>query len=80
MGQLILLRHGQSKWNKLNQFTGWVDIDLSQEGIEEALKAGEVLKDHTIDVIFTSTLIRAHLTASACNESSLTEKASFILP
>lgn len=62
-GRLILLRHGQSKWNKENLFTGWVDVPLSYEGIEEALNAGKEIADIPIDVIFTSTLIRAQLTA-----------------
>lgn len=60
--KLILMRHGQSLWNKLNIFTGWVDVPLSQEGIEEAIKGGEKIKDIPIDVIFTSALIRAHMT------------------
>lgn len=60
--KLILMRHGQSQWNKLNLFTGWVDVPLSSEGIEEAIKGGEKIKDIPIDVIFTSTLVRAHMT------------------
>lgn len=60
--KLILIRHGQSIWNKLNLFTGWVDVPLSKEGVKEAVKAGEEIKDIGIDVIFTSTLIRAHMT------------------
>ncbi len=64
MSTLILLRHGQSVWNKLNLFTGWVDIPLSEKGIEEAISAGNAIKDIPIDVIFTSTLIRAQMTAS----------------
>jgi 2,3-bisphosphoglycerate-dependent phosphoglycerate mutase len=63
MGQLILLRHGQSLWNKLNIFTGWVDIPLSSEGIQQALQAGELLSEVPIDLIFTSTLVRAQMTA-----------------
>lgn len=62
MGQLILLRHGQSEWNKRNLFTGWVDIPLSVEGIEESLIAGRKMADQTFDVIFTSTLVRAQTT------------------
>lgn len=46
MKQLVLLRHGQSQWNKENRFTGWADVPLSQAGIEEALKAGNVLKEY----------------------------------
>lgn len=60
--KLILLRHGESEWNRLNLFTGWVDVPLSQKGVDEAIKAGEKIKDIPIDVIFTSTLIRAHMT------------------
>lgn len=63
MSKLILLRHGQSEWNKKNLFTGWIDIPLSQEGIEEALDAGRILQDIPIDLIFSSTLIRAIDTA-----------------
>ena len=63
MSKLILLRHGQSVWNKWNVFTGWVDVPLSEKGIEEALAAGETIKDVPIDVIFTTPLIRASMTA-----------------
>ena len=44
MVKLILVRHGQSSWNALNKFTGWVDIDLSDEGISEAKKSGKLIK------------------------------------
>lgn len=64
MSKLILLRHGQSTWNEQNLFTGWVDIPLSQKGIEEALAAGAKIANHPIDVIFTSTLMRAQMTAT----------------
>lgn len=63
MPLLVLVRHGESLWNKLNLFTGWVDIPLSEKGIQEALKAGELLKDYKFDVIFTSELVRAIQTA-----------------
>jgi 2,3-bisphosphoglycerate-dependent phosphoglycerate mutase len=62
MGELILLRHGQSEWNKKDIFTGWIDIPLSKEGIEEALAAGREIQEMPIDIIFTSTLIRASMT------------------
>ena len=61
--KLILLRHGQSQWNLLNLFTGWVDIPLSPKGIEESLQAGKQIKDFPIDVIITSSLVRAQMTA-----------------
>ena len=60
---LILMRHGQSVWNKKNLFTGWVDVPLSKQGIQEAIDGGEKIKDIPIDVIFTSSLIRAQMTA-----------------
>ena len=57
------MRHGQSEWNYSNLFTGWVDIPLSTLGIEEALKGGKLIQNEPIDIIFTSTLIRAIMTA-----------------
>lgn len=61
--KLILMRHGQSQWNQSNLFTGWVDIPLSKQGIEEALEGGRGIQNEPIDIIFTSTLIRAIMTA-----------------
>ncbi len=61
--KLILMRHGQSMWNLLNLFTGWVDIPLSSKGVEEALAGGKLIENEPIDIIFTSTLIRAQMTA-----------------
>jgi len=61
--KLILLRHGQSEWNKRDFFTGWVDIPLSKEGIQEAVEAGKRISEIPIDVIFVSSLIRSQLTA-----------------
>jgi 2,3-bisphosphoglycerate-dependent phosphoglycerate mutase len=63
MVKLILMRHGQSQWNLHNLFTGWVDIPLSTVGIEEALEGGRRIQNEPIDIIFTSTLIRAQMTA-----------------
>lgn len=63
-GKLILLRHGKSAWNQKNIFTGWVDVPLSQEGVEEALAAGPKLFPFRLDRAFTSTLVRAHMTLS----------------
>ncbi|HXD75472.1 MAG TPA: 2,3-diphosphoglycerate-dependent phosphoglycerate mutase [Vicinamibacterales bacterium] len=61
MIKLVLLRHGESTWNKENRFTGWTDVDLSAVGLEEAKAAGRLLKDggYTFDVAFTSVLKRA---------------------
>lgn len=63
ISRLILMRHGQSIWNQNNLFTGWVDVPLTSKGIEEALNGGRIIKDIPIDIIFTSTLIRAQMTA-----------------
>lgn len=62
--QLVLVRHGQSIWNKKNLFTGWKDVDLTELGIEEAHSAGQKLKSRGIsfDIAFTSKLIRAQRT------------------
>ncbi|HOT29271.1 MAG TPA: 2,3-diphosphoglycerate-dependent phosphoglycerate mutase [Candidatus Ozemobacteraceae bacterium] len=61
MYTVVLLRHGESTWNKENRFTGWTDVDLSEKGIEEAHKAGRILKEKgfTFDLAYTSVLKRA---------------------
>ena len=61
MIKLVLLRHGESIWNRENRFTGWTDVDLSRRGIREAQKAGQILKEkgYTFDVAFTSVQKRA---------------------
>ncbi|HEX9781089.1 MAG TPA: 2,3-diphosphoglycerate-dependent phosphoglycerate mutase [bacterium] len=61
MHTLVLLRHGESTWNKENRFTGWTDVDLSERGVEEARAAGCLLRKegYTFDVAFTSVLKRA---------------------
>ncbi len=61
MIKLVLLRHGESRWNKANRFTGWTDIDLTAKGVEEARTAGQTLKDEgfVFDRAYTSTLKRA---------------------
>lgn len=61
-GLLILVRHGQSRWNLENRFTGWVDIPLTEEGEAEAQRAGELLKTYQFDAAFTSALSRAQET------------------
>ena len=62
---LILLRHGQSLWNEKNLFTGWVDVRLTEKGVKEASRAGELMKEHGLlpDVLHTSLLSRAIQTA-----------------
>jgi 2,3-bisphosphoglycerate-dependent phosphoglycerate mutase len=61
---LVLIRHGESQWNRLNMFTGWQDVDLSEEGVAEAHRAGAMLKaeGRRLDIAFTSTLKRARNT------------------
>ncbi|GAB2519931.1 phosphoglyceromutase [Paramicrobacterium agarici] len=63
---LILLRHGNSEWNKKNLFTGWVDVRLSEQGVEEATRAGELIAESGLapDVLYTSVLTRAIQTAN----------------
>lgn len=63
MATLILIRHGESVWNKKNVFTGWVDVPLSPKGIQEALQAGEKMADIAFDAVYTSVQIRAIETA-----------------
>ena len=61
MKKLVLVRHGESSWNKENRFTGWTDVDLSEKGVAEAIEGGRVLKaeGYTFDVAYTSVLKRA---------------------
>ena len=61
MMKLVLVRHGESEWNKLNLFTGWMDVDLSDKGREEAKQGGQILRDegYDFDICYTSYLKRA---------------------
>ncbi|QIZ99515.1 phosphoglyceromutase [Leifsonia sp. PS1209] len=67
---LILLRHGNSEWNQKNLFTGWVDVRLSEQGVAEAKRAGELLSESGLhpDVLYTSVLTRAIQTANLALE------------
>ncbi|MCS7295765.1 MAG: 2,3-diphosphoglycerate-dependent phosphoglycerate mutase [Chloroflexota bacterium] len=69
-GTLVLLRHGESTWNKENLFTGWTDVPLSERGIEEARAAGRLMREEglTFDIVFTSLLVRAIRTAEIALE------------
>lgn len=69
--QLVLIRHGESEWNKLNLFTGWTDVDLSPKGVEEAKNAGKLLKQegYSFDIAYTSFLKRAIHTLNNVLES-----------
>ena len=71
---LVLVRHGESEWNKLNRFTGWKDVDLTEEGMAEAHRAGAMLKEagYRFDMAFSSTLKRAHELARRSSSTSST--------
>jgi len=58
--RVVLLRHGESTWNKENRFTGWTDVDLSEKGLVEATAAGRLLRDegYVFDIAYTSVLKR----------------------
>lgn len=79
MSKLILIRHGQSVWNKKNVFTGWVDVPLSREGVDEALKAGEQIAGIEFDVIFTSVQIRAIETAMIAMAANNSQKTPVVI-
>jgi 2,3-bisphosphoglycerate-dependent phosphoglycerate mutase len=70
MHKLVLLRHGESTWNRENRFTGWTDVDLSEQGVKEAREAGRLLKEeqYDFDIAFTSLLTRAIRTLSLALE------------
>lgn len=76
--KLIMMRHGQSEWNKLNRFTGWVDIPLSKKGIEEAIVGGKKIKNYPIDVIVTTHLVRAQMTAFLAMTEHSSKKIPYI--
>jgi 2,3-bisphosphoglycerate-dependent phosphoglycerate mutase len=85
MFNLVLLRHGNSLWNQKNLFTGWVDVDLSDQGREEAKRAGELLGSAGLmpDVLFTSVLKRAintaHIALDQINRNWIDTKRSWRL-
>ncbi|MFI2741753.1 2,3-bisphosphoglycerate-dependent phosphoglycerate mutase [Zhouia sp. PK063] len=79
MGTLVLVRHGQSLWNKQNLFTGWVDVPLSPQGINEALEAGERLKNMAFDIVYTSVQIRAIETAMLLLSKNITEHTPIMI-
>ncbi|HET8659730.1 MAG TPA: phosphoglyceromutase [Micromonosporaceae bacterium] len=85
LGTLVLLRHGESEWNAKNLFTGWVDVDLTARGEDEARRGGELLREHDLlpDVVHTSVLRRAirtaELTLHACDRSWVPVRRSWRL-
>lgn len=70
MPNLVLVRHGQSLWNLENKFTGWIDVDLSSKGEEEAKDAGSKLANFEFDIAFTSALMRAQRTLTIILENN----------
>ncbi len=70
MAQLVIFRHGQSTWNLENKFTGWVDVDLSPQGLKEAVEAGLKLKGYHFDYAYDSALIRAQKTLTLALEAA----------
>ena len=72
MATLVLLRHGESEWNALNLFTGWVDVDLTDKGRAEGARAGELLVEQGVlpDVLYTSLMRRAIITANLALEAA----------
>lgn len=85
MIKLVLVRHGKSVWNKENKFTGWTDVELSEEGIKEAKEAGKLLKEkgYDFDIVYTSLLKRAidtaNLIINEMKDSDLIVKRSYKL-
>lgn len=77
--KLIMMRHGESQWNRMNLFTGWVDIPLSVKGIEESIAGGKKISNTPVDVIFVSTLIRAQMTAMLAMAYHESGKVPYIL-
>ncbi|AFM12897.1 2,3-bisphosphoglycerate-dependent phosphoglycerate mutase [Turneriella parva] len=78
MAKLVLIRHGQSLWNLHNLFTGWVDVPLSAQGVQEAIAAGKRLSHEKFDIIYTSTLIRAITTAMIVMSENLEGKVPIL--
>ncbi|MDR3157219.1 MAG: phosphoglycerate mutase [Lactobacillales bacterium] len=72
MSKLVFARHGLSEWNQKNLFTGWADVDLAEQGVEEAIKAGQLIKEAGIkfDIAYTSVLTRAIKTTNYVLEFS----------
>ncbi|KDP20222.1 hypothetical protein JCGZ_09854 [Jatropha curcas] len=76
---LILIRHGESLWNEKNLFTGCVDVPLTKKGVEEAIEAGKRISNIPVDMIYTSSLIRAQMTAMLAMTQHRRRKVPIIL-
>lgn len=75
---LILIRHGESLWNSKNLFTGCVDVPLSEQGVNEAIEAGKRISHIPVDMIFTSALIRAQMTAMLAMTQHRRQKVQYL--
>jgi len=69
MKRIVLLRHGQSQWNLENRFTGWTDVDLTEQGLEEARKAGELLKKEGFKVFLCTAVSYLHQDSGSTGKS-----------
>ena len=76
---LILIRHGESLWNEKNLFTGCVDVPLTPKGVNEAIEAGKRICNIPVDVIYTSSLIRAQMTAMLAMMQHRRKKVLYLL-
>ena len=65
MGVLVISRHGESEWNLLGKWTGWTDVDLTDKGVADTMRLGELLRDIKFDRAYTSNLKRTHQTLDA---------------
>ncbi len=79
MSLLLMLRHGESVWNKKNIFTGWVDVPLSEKGVTESIEAGKEIGNTPIDVLYCSTLIRGIMTGILALTYSKNQKTPVIM-
>lgn len=70
MGVLVISRHGESEWNLLGKWTGWTDVDLTEKGLADTVRLGELLGDITFDAAYTSRLKRTHQTLRALLEGA----------
>lgn len=75
---LILIRHGESLWNEKNLFTGCVDVPLTKRGVDEAIEAGKRISNIPVDIIYTSSLIRAQMTAMLAMTQHSRKKVSLL--
>lgn len=76
MGKLVISRHGESEWNLLGKWTGWTDVGLTEKGVADTVRLGELLKGVDFDAAYTSNLKRTHQTLSALLQGQGTDEAA----